>query len=90
MSESDTIAIIEEMKSLRAAVEAMRGEIRGLLLSGCSKASSHADVQRDHEARLRDIEKWMTQLRGTMYGISAVVSFACTLAGLLFAWLVLK
>ncbi len=91
MSESELhAAVLSELKSLRVEVKEMRSTLNEMRLSGCSKAADHMERQRDQEMRLRDIEKWQNSQRGAMLAISAVVSAAVTIAGMLLTWVISK
>ena len=91
MSDADLhTSVLSELKSLRAEVREMSKTISSMQLTGCSKANDHMERQRDQEMRLRDIEKWQNSQRGAMLAISAVVSAAVTVAGMLLTWVISK
>lgn len=90
MSETDITAIISELASLRTEVLGMRGMLSDIRAGGCSRAATHAEIQRDQEMRLRDIEKWQNEQRGAVIGISGLISLGMTIVGLVFSWLVSK
>ena len=91
MSDTEFIkAILQKLNDLGDEVGKMRDTLSHIRAEGCAKAAQHTEVQRDQEMRLREIERWQNEQKGQIIGMSGLISFAMTAAGLLLAWIFSK